>query len=228
MCSSDLTHAIVRNGCTPVFCDIDPVTYTMDVNVLESLITNRTCAILPVHVYGNICNVEEIERIAKKYGIAVIYDAAHAFGIEYKGRGIGTYGDISCFSFHATKVFNSIEGGGVCFSDEEFGKELYRLKNFGIRDEETVDGVGANAKMNEFCAAMGLCNLRHIDTEIAKRKVIVERYRECLQNVAGIQLNPVQEHVKTNYAYFPIVVDEKIFGSSRNEIHAKLAENNIL
>ena len=124
------THAIVRNGCEPVFCDIDPETFTIDTKKLESLITDKTCAILPVHVYGNICNIEEIDRIAKKYGLKVIYDAAHTFGEEYKGRGIGYYGDASCFSFHATKVFNSIEGGCVCYEDEDFGKELYRLKNF--------------------------------------------------------------------------------------------------
>ena len=164
------THAIVRNGLTPVFCDINPEDFTIDTKKLESLINDKTCAILPVHVYGNVCNVEEIDRIAKKHGLKVIYDAAHTFGVKYKGKGIGQYGDASCFSFHATKVFNSIEGGAVSFKKESFGKELYKLKNFGIKDPETVDGVGANAKMNEFCAAMGLCNLRHINEEINKRK----------------------------------------------------------
>ncbi len=213
------THAIVRNGLTPVFCDIREDDFTIDVDKIESLITDRTCAIVPVHVYGNVCNIEEIERISKKYGLKVIYDAAHAFGVSYKGRGVGTYGDASCFSFHATKVFNTIEGGAVCYKDKEFGMELYRLKNFGIRGEEVVDGIGANAKMNEFCAAMGLCNLRHIDEEIRKRKQIVEHYRERLQNVKGLRLNTVQEGVQTNYSYFPIVIDEKIFGKSRNEIY---------
>ena len=146
------THAIVRNGCTPVFCDIDPYTYTIDVSKIEELITDRTCAILPVHVYGNVCNVEEIDRLAQKYSLKVIYDAAHAFGEVYKGKSIASYGDAACFSFHATKVFNTIEGGCVCYSDIEFGHELYKLKNFGIRNEEIVDGIGANAKMNEFCA----------------------------------------------------------------------------
>jgi dTDP-4-amino-4,6-dideoxygalactose transaminase len=150
------THAIVRNGLKPVFCDIDPITFTMDPSKIEKLITDKTSAIVPVHVYGNICNIEEIDRIAKKYGLKVIYDAAHTFGETYKGKGIGTFGDASCFSFHATKVFNTIEGGCVCYHDEEFGRALYKLKNFGIRNEEIVDGVGANAKMNEFCAAMGL------------------------------------------------------------------------
>lgn len=222
------THAIVRNGLTPVFCDVNPVDFTMDVEKLEALITDKTCAILPVHVYGNICNVDEIERIAKKYGLKVIYDAAHTFGTRYKGRGIGAYGDASCFSFHATKVFNSIEGGAVCFTDTAFGREIYRLKNFGIKNEETVDGVGANAKMNEFCAAMGLCNLKHVDGEIAKRKQVVERYRARLENVPGLQLNPVQENVQSNYAYFPVIFDETVFGYSRNEIYERLASHDIV
>lgn len=221
------THAIVRNGLTPVFCDIDPITFTLDTNKLENLITDRTVAILPVHVYGNICNIEEIDKMAKKYGLKVIYDAAHTFGETYKGKGIGAFGDVSCFSFHATKVFNSIEGGAVCFKDGDFGKSIYQLKNFGIKNEEVVDGVGANAKMNEFCAAMGICNLRHVDEEIVKRKKIVEHYRMFLGNLSGLQLNPIQEGVKSNYAYFPVVFDEKIFGSSRNEVCEKLKENGI-
>ena len=140
------THAIVRNGLTPVFCDIDPNDFTMDVTKLESLITDKTSAIIPVHVYGNICNVEEIERIAKKYDLKVIYDAAHTFGVRYKGRGIGSFGDASMFSFHATKVFNTIEGGAVCFNNEDFGKKLYQLKNFGIKNELVVDGIGLMQK----------------------------------------------------------------------------------
>ena len=139
------THAIVRNGLEPVFCDIDPVTYTIDAEKIERLITDRTCAIMPVHVYGNVCNVEEIQRIAHKYELKVIYDAAHSFGETYKGRGIGSFGDASCFSFHATKVFNSIEGGAVCFRDERLGNVLYELKNFGIHGPEEVSAVGANA-----------------------------------------------------------------------------------
>ncbi|WP_395015896.1 DegT/DnrJ/EryC1/StrS family aminotransferase [Robinsoniella peoriensis] len=221
------THAIVRNGLEPVFCDINPIDFTIDVTKIEELITDRTCAIVPVHVYGNVCNIEEIERIAKKYGLKVIYDAAHTFGETYKGRGIGEFGDVSCFSFHATKVFNSIEGGAVCFHDKEFGVALYNLKNFGIHGPERVGAVGANAKMNEFCATMGLCNLRHVDEEIAKRKAVVERYRLHLENIEGIQLNPVQNDVKCNFAYFPAVFDEKIFGSSRNEVYEVLDEHGI-
>lgn len=221
------THAIVRNGLTPVFCDIDPMTYTMDVSKIESLITDKTVAILPVHVYGHICNVEEIARIAAEHELKVIYDAAHAFGETYKGEGVGAFGDVSCFSFHATKVFNTIEGGAVCFKDEQFGKDIYRLKNFGIRDEVVVDGVGANAKMNEFCAAMGLCNLRHVDEEIEKRRIVVERYRKHLKDIPGIQLSIEQKDVKTNYAYFPVLFDEKIFGIGRDEVYRRLADNGI-
>lgn len=221
------THAIVRNGLIPVFCDIDSDTMTIDTEKIEKLITDKTCAIMPVHVYGNICNIEEIERIAKKYELKVIYDAAHTFGETYKGQGIGTFGDASCFSFHATKVFNSIEGGAVCFKDKHLGEILYELKNFGIHGPEEVDAVGANAKMNEFCAAMGICNLRHVDEEIAKRKKVAERYRMHLEKVEGIRLNVIQEEVKSNYAYFPIIIEENLFGASRAEVFEKLAENGI-
>ena len=159
---------------------------------------------MPVHVYGNICDVEAIEKLAQKYELKVIYDAAHTFGVKYKGKGAGSFGDVSCFSFHATKVFNTIEGGAVCFKDKDFGLDLYRLKNFGISGPEKVDAVGANAKMNEFCAAMGLCNLE------------------------GLQLNPVQKDVQQNYAYFPVVFNEKVFGSSRNEVFLKLQQEGIV
>lgn len=221
------THAIVRNGCEPVFCDIDPSSYCIDVDKIESLITDKTVAIVPVHVYGHVCNVEEIERIANKYGLKVIYDAAHAFGVKYKNKGIGSFGDVSCFSFHATKVFNTIEGGCVCYHEKEFGNTLYKLKNFGIESPELVNGIGANAKMNEFCAAMGLCNLRHISTEIAKRKRIVERYRTNLGGVNGLFINPIQKDVEENYAYFPIVIEEEKFGSSRNDVFRVLDKNGV-
>ena len=221
------THAIVRNGLDPVFCDIDPYDYTMDITKLERLITDRTSAIMPVHVYGNVCKVEEIESIAHKYGLKVIYDAAHSFGVRYKGKSTAVFGDVSCFSFHATKVFHSIEGGAASFRDKEFGLKLYRLKNFGIRGPECVDGVGSNAKMNEFCAAMGLCNLRHVDDDIAKRKVVVERYCERLERINGIQLNQVQQNVIPNYAYFPVVFHEKTFGSTRNEVFDALQRADI-
>ena len=221
------THAIVRNGLEPVFCDIEPVTFTMDTEKLEKLITDRTCAIMPVHVYGNVCNIEEIERIADKYGLKVIYDACHTFGETYKGKGIGAYGDASCFSFHASKVFNTIEGGAVAFRDERLGNTLYELKNFGIHSTEEVSAVGANAKMNEFCAAMLLCNLRHFDSEIEKRRRVDEQYRSHLQGVEGIQLNVVQDDVSSNYSYFPVVFEEKEFGASRAEVFDALAEHGI-
>ena len=221
------THAIVRNGLTPVFCDINPEDFTIDVSKLEDLITDKTSAILPVHVYGNICNIEEIERISKKYDLKVIYDAAHAFGCTYKGVGIGNFGHASCFSFHATKVFNSIEGGAVCHNSHELWRRIYMLKNFGIRNEESVIGVGANAKMNEMAAAMGICNLRRIDECITERKRVAERYRQWLGDIPGLQLNPIQENVVTNYSYFPVIFDEKVFGSSRNEVAAALKEEQI-
>lgn len=223
------THAIVRNGLTPVFCDIDPETYTIDTSKIETLITDKTSAIIPVHVYGNVCNVEEIERIAKKYGLAVIYDSCHAFGVEYKERNISSYGDVNCFSFHATKVFNTIEGGAVTYRAgmDDFGDSLYNLKNFGIHGPERVEAVGANAKMNEFAAAMGICNLRHLDEEIAKRSKVYNRYMERLANIEGIQLNKLDSNVtKKNYAYFPVVFNEK-FGSSRNEVFEALAKEHI-
>lgn len=221
------THAIVRNGLKPVFCDIDPLDFTIDPSRIENLITDKTSAILPVHVYGNICNIEKIDEIAQKYGLKVIYDAAHSFGVKYKGKRTGAFGDASCFSFHATKVFNTIEGGAVCFKDSEFGARLFDLKNFGFHGPEDVYAVGANAKMNEFCAAMGLCNLRHIDNEIQKRKAVVERYRNNLKNIPGLQLNIVQRDVESNYSYFPIVIHENEFGCTRNDVVRKLEKENI-
>ena len=221
------THAIVRNRLRPVFCDIKNDDFTLDADKIEELITDETSAIIPVHVYGNICEVEKIKNIADKYGLKVIYDAAHAFGEKYNGEGISHFGDASCFSFHATKVFHTIEGGAVCYRNSDFGKQLARLKNFGIKDEEVIEGIGANAKMNEFCAAMGLCNLRHIQKQIAKRKRIVERYTAYLKDTDGIQLNAAMQNTESNYAYFPVVFHEKIFGSSRNEIAAKLEEQNV-
>ena len=212
------THAIVRNHLTPIFCDINPDDYTMYAGKLEALITDRTSAIVPVHVYGNVCAVEEIEYIAKKYGVKVIYDAAHTFGETYKRRAVADYGDASCLSFHATKVFHTIEGGAVVYHDVDLGQKICDLKNFGIRDAECVNAVGSNAKMNEFCAAMGLCNLRHIDDDIVQRKKVAERYRERLEGVSGVQLNPIRTDVASNYSYFPVVFHEEEFGSTRNDV----------
>lgn len=220
------THAIVRNGLNPVFCDINPNDYTIDTDKIEALITDKTTAIIPVHVYGNICNVKEIERIAKKHNLKVIYDAAHAFGITVDGIGVSNFGNASMFSFHATKVFNTIEGGAVTYKDEKLAKILYDIKNFGITGPESVEYVGGNAKMNEFQAAMGICNLRHVDDEIAKRKSVVERYRERLHDVNGIKLCSQQEGVKSNYAYFPVVFDG--YKMTRDEIFQALKEQNII
>ncbi|MBI6872713.1 DegT/DnrJ/EryC1/StrS family aminotransferase [Clostridium aciditolerans] len=221
------THAIVRNNLKPVFCDVNKDDCTMDVTKIEELVTDRTCAILPVNVYGNICDVYEIDRIAKKYDLKVIYDAAHAFGEKIDGQGVGSFGNASMFSFHATKIFNTIEGGGVTFSNKDIGKALYTLKNFGIKSEVLVDGIGSNAKMNEFQAAMGICNLRHVDDEINKRKAIVERYEKWLSSVDGIKIIHKKKNIQSNYAYFPIFFDEKSFGYTRNEISDRLKENNI-
>ena len=220
------THAIVRCGCTPVFCDIDPADYTIDVGKLESLITDKTVAIMPVHVYGNLCNVEEIDRIAKKHGLKVIYDAAHAFGVTKNGISSACFGDAAMFSFHATKVFNTIEGGALCFKDAALAHRIHDLKNFGIQGPEDVEYIGSNAKMNEFCAAMGLCNLRHLDGWIAERKLADERYWERLDGVPGIRLNAPQKGVRSNYAYFPVVFDG--YKYNRDEVHARLYEHGIV
>lgn len=220
------THAIVRNGLVPIFCDVNDVDYTIDVTKIEALITEKTCAILPVHVYGNICNVEEIKKIANKYNLKVIYDAAHAFGVKFEGENVANFGDASMFSFHATKVFNTIEGGAVTFADDSFVQLLNDLKNFGIRNPEEVAFVGGNAKMNEFQAAMGICNLRHIDEEIAKRKAVVEHYRKRLSGISGIKLCEEQANVVSNYAYFPVVFDG--FKQTRDEVFAKLDGHGII
>lgn len=221
------THAIVRNGLEPVFCDINRDNYTIDADIMESFITSKTCAIVPVHVYGNMCDVDAIQRIADKHGLKVIYDAAHAFGVKYRGISSAAFGDASMFSFHATKVFNTIEGGAVCTSDNRLVQKLNDLKNFGIRDNERVELVGGNAKMSEFQAAMGLCNLRHLDDEIAKRRNVTLRYRLHLAGVEGIALCDKQADVEQNYAYFPVVFDRKVFGSDRDEVFAALEENGI-
>ena len=220
------THAIVRNGLVPVFCDINDRDYTMDVTKLEGLITDKTVAIVPVHVYGNLCDVAEIQRIADRHGLKVVYDAAHAFGVSRDGVNAANFGDASMFSFHATKVFNTIEGGAVTFADETLVQLLNDLKNFGIRGAERVAYVGGNAKMSEFQAAMGICNLRHVDEEIEKRKAAVEQYRRRLAGVPGIRLCEDQPGVKHNYAYFPVVFDG--YRYDRDTVFAKLAEQGIV
>lgn len=221
------THAIVRNGLKPVFCDISVDDYTIDVEMIEPLITNNTCAVLPVHVYGNICNVKAVDEIAQKYNLKVLYDAAHAFAEEIDGFSVANFGDASAYSFHATKVFNSIEGGCICSNSQGLIDEIYNLKNFGIQGQESVVACGANAKMNEFCAAMGLCNLRHIKDEIKRRKRVYNRYLENLGSVKGLRLNKIKRNVKANYSYFPVVIEDS-FRVSRDEIYDLLDRKGIV
>ena len=220
------THAIVRNGLTPVFCDINPDDYTIDVSKIEALITDKTCAIVPVHVYGNICDFEEIDSIAKKYNLKVIYDAAHAFGVKINGQSVAKLGDASMFSFHATKVFNTIEGGAVILKDNSLKQRLDYLKNFGITGPDTIEYIGGNAKMNEFQAAMGICNLKRLDNEIKKRKLVAKEYDKRLSGIEGIKLSNKRIDSTDNYAYYPVVFDG--FKLTRDEVFEKLKKHNII
>lgn len=229
------THAIVRNKLNPVFCDVKPEDGTIDEEKIEDLITEKTVAIMPVHVYGNICNDEAISKIAHKYNLKVIYDACHAFGekimvTDENGiktyRGVGNLGHASVFSFHATKVFNTVEGGASVFSNPELYEKLYNLKNFGIRGEELVVEVGANAKMNELCAIMGLCNLKHIDDAIKAREKSAERYTDALIRIPKISLLTPREDVTRNYAYYPILIGDG-YKCSRDELYTKMREQGV-
>lgn len=221
------THAIVRQNLVPVFCDIDPTDYTIDVNKIEELITEKTVAIMPVHVYGNLCDVETIQKIADRHGLKVLYDGAHAFGTTYKGKGVGNFGDMCMFSFHATKVFNTIEGGAIAFKDTCYQMRLHELKNFGIHGEDRVADVGGNAKLDEFRAAMGICNLRYVDENIKKRKAVAEKHDELLGDVAGIRLMQLRDGVTPNYAYYPVYIDPVKFGENRDDVYKRLEENDI-
>lgn len=221
------THAITRQNLVPVFCDINSDDYTMDASKIEELITDKTVAIMPVHVYGNLCDVEGIQEIADRHGLKVLYDGAHAFGVKYKGVGVGNFGDMCMYSFHATKVFNTIEGGAIAFKDKKYQMRLHELKNFGIHEEDCVMDVGGNAKMDEFRAAMGICNLRHVDENIAKRKAIAEKYDELLGAVDGIRIQSVRDGVKTNYAYYPVYIDSAAFGENRDSVYKRLEESDI-
>ena len=221
------THAIVRNGLTPVFCDIREDDYTIDADKIEELITDKTCAILPVHVYGNVCDVEKIQAIAEKYGLKVIYDAAHSFGVTYRGQGIGSYGDASIFSFHATKVFTTIEGGAVAVRDPGLGQTIRLLSNFGIADEDDVAATGTNAKMNEFEAAMGLCNLRHFEECRKAREQVFMQYMNALSGTRGIVIPTLSKDAVHNYSYFPIRVIEREYGQSRDELAARMRQESI-
>ena len=220
------THAIVRCGCTPVFCDINGRDYTIDADKIEALITDKTVAIMPVHVYGSLCDTDKIDAIAKKHNLKVIYDAAHAFGVKKNGVSAACFGDAAMFSFQATKVFHTIEGGALCFKDESLERRIRDIKNFGIHGPESVPAVGGNAKMNEFCAAMGLCNLRHLSDWIENRRELSEHYDARLGGVEGITLRAVQEGVSHNYIYYPVVFDG--YKYSRDEVFDRLCAEGIV
>lgn len=214
------THSIVRNGLVPVFCDVKEDDYTINPELIEELITEKTVAIVATHVYGFLCDAERIEAIAKKHNLMVIYDAAHAFGVKKNGVSAANFGDAAMFSTHATKVFHTIEGGIVCYKDKERFKAMSKLVNFGFTSQEDIDYVGTNARMNEFEAVMGICNLEHFEEEVAKRKAVGDRYYERLHNVKGIKLIEIPSDLEWNYAYFPVIFDG--YKENRNEIKAKL------
>lgn len=215
-------HVLFWNGVTPVFCDIEPRTFNLDPDALESLITPRTLAILPVHVYGNPCDVSRIKAIADKHGLKVIYDAAHAFGVKQDGESIARHGDATMLSFHATKLFTSIEGGALVCHDPALKTRIDFLKNFGIADEETVVGPGINGKMNELQSAYGLLQLDMVREEIARRREVALAYREALRGVPGLSMQQDIPGVEHNHAYFPVLIDAATFGMSRDRLHALL------
>lgn len=220
-------HCISWNGLKPVFCDIEPNTMTINADKIESLITPNTSAILGVHVYGFPCDVNKIEAIAKKHNLKVIYDAAHAFSTEINGKGIGNFGDITMFSFHATKLFNTIEGGALTFNNPELVKKIYNLRNFGIQSEELVEEVGINGKLNEIQAAIGLENLKIYKIEQEKRAKIKAFYDEHLSKVKGIRIPQMSQNVTNSYQYYPIVIEDS-YPISRNELYEKFKAINIL
>ncbi len=218
------THALWWNGIKPVFVDIDPKTGNLDPNKIEAAITPRTTAIMPVHVYGQPCDVDAIQAIADNYGLKVIYDAAHAFGVEVNGESILNAGDMSTLSFHATKVYNTIEGGAMTMHDEKTKKRIDYLKNFGFANETTVVGPGINSKMDEIRSAYGILNLRQVDAAIEARHQVAIKYREALKDVEGITYFEDIPHVKHNYSYFPIFVDAEKYGMTRDELYFKMKE----
>ena len=222
------THSIWWNGCKPVFVDIDPATGNIDPDKIEAAITPKTTAIMPVHVYGKPCDTKRIQEIADTYGLKVIYDAAHAFGVKVNGESILNAGDMSTLSFHATKVFNTIEGGAMIMHDAETKKRIDYLKNFGFAGETTVVGPGINSKMDEMRSAYGLLNLKQVDAAIEARHQVAIKYREALRDVEGITFFDDMPDVRHNYSYFPIFIDEKAYGTSRDALYAKMKEANIL
>ena len=222
------THALWWNGIRPVFVDIDPATGNLDPNKIEAAITPKTTAIMPVHVYGNPCDIDAIKSIADKYGLKVIYDAAHAFGVKINEKSILEAGDISTLSFHATKTYNTVEGGALICHDAEMKKRIDQLKNFGFVGETEVVAPGINSKMDEIRAAYGLLNLRHVDAAIDARHRVANRYREALTGVKGVKIFDERKDVTYNYSYFPVFIDEKEFGMSRDELYFKMRDANVL
>lgn len=222
------THSIWWNGCKPVFVDIDPATGNIDPDKIEAAITTRTTAIMPVHVYGKPCDTKKIQKIADKYGLKVIYDAAHAFGVEVDGKSILNEGDMSTLSFHATKVYNTLEGGALVMHDADMKKRIDQLKNFGFTGEITVEFPGINSKVDEVRAAYGLLNLGLVDSAIEARHQAAIRYREGLRNIEGLTYMEDMPGVKHNYSYFPIFIDAEKFGMTRDELYFKMKEHNVL
>lgn len=221
------THSLWWNNIKPVFVDIEPNYFNLDAEKIEAAITPKTTAILPTHVYGNPCNVKRIQEIADIYGLKVIYDAAHTFGVKINGESILNFGDMSVLSFHATKVYNTFEGGAVICHDEKTKRRIDYLKNFGFAGETTVVAPGINSKMNEVQAAFGILQLKYIDEVRENRKRIAEYYRRCLQNVKGISFPSDIDDVHHNYSYFPIFVNKEKYGLNRDELYNKLKENNV-
>ena len=222
------THALWWNGIKPVFVDIDPRTGNINPDKIEAAITPKTTAIMPVHVYGKPCDTQRIQEIADQYGLKVIYDAAHAFGVEVNGESVLNAGDLSTLSFHATKVYNTVEGGAMVMHDEKMKKRIDYLKNFGFANETTVVGPGINSKMDEVRSAYGLLNLKQVDAAIEARHQVAIKYREALRNVEGITFFEDMPGVKHNYSYFPIFVNTKKYGMTRDELYLKMKEQNVL
>ena len=222
------THALWWNGIKPVFVDIDPTTGNINPDKIEATITPKTTAIMPVHVYGKPCDTKRIQEIADQYGLKVIYDAAHAFGVEVNGESILNAGDLSTLSFHATKVYNTVEGGAMVMHDEKMKKRIDYLKNFGFANETTVVGPGINSKMDEVRSAYGLLNLKQVDAAIEARHQVAIKYREVLRNVEGVTFFDDIPGVRHNYSYFPIFIDAKKYGMTRDELYFKMKEQNVL
>lgn len=221
------THALWWNNIKPVFADIEPHTYNLDPEKVEAAITPNTTAIMPVHVYGNPCKLEAFQQIADTYNLKLIYDAAHAFGVEVNGQSVLNFGDLSVLSFHATKVFNTFEGGAIVCHDEKMKQHIDDLKNFGFRGETTVVAPGINAKMNEIQAAFGLLQLKYIDEAREKRQALAQSYRQRLNNINGLTFLEDHSNIKHAYSYFPILINEQQYGMSRDELYEKLKEKNI-